>query len=277
MAEAVTGRSEGFVLDGRPVPWGRWLADIRAHSEVFWVLVRKDFQTRFKRASLGVLWAVAVPVLQGLLMAYVFAKVVRFGSGDGFAAYVMSGILPWSYFGGTVGTGVTTIVDGSGLTDKVWFPRILLVGVPVAANLVGLVISMSVLLAVGPLVGVEYGVRLLLLLPAMALLVALAFGFSLVLSALHVYFRDTKFVVGAAMLVWLYVTPIVYRRGQLGILGDSIDFNPVTGIIALFHQAIGQEDVVARPLAISAAMTVALVAVGLAAQRRHDRLFVDRL
>jgi ABC-type polysaccharide/polyol phosphate export permease len=241
------------------------------------MLVRKDFQTRFKRASLGVLWAVAVPVLQGVVMAYVFSRVIKTGSGDGFAAYVMSGILPWSYFGGTISSGTTSIVDGSGLTDKVWFPRILLVGVPAAANIVGLLISLAMLVLIGPFVGVEYGVRLLLMVPASVLLVALAFGLCSVLSALHVYFRDTKFVVQAALLVWLYVTPIVYHRELLGRLAPWVDLNPVTGVVALFHQSVGHDDGLLRPVAVSVAMTVAFVVVGLVAQRHHDRLFVDRL
>lgn len=277
MAEVFPGRGRGFVLDDRPVPWRHWFADILLHREVFGMLVRKDFQTRFKRASLGVLWAVAVPVLQGLVMAYVFSRVVRTGGGAGFGAYVMSGVLPWSYFGGTIGSGTTAIVDGSGLSDKVWFPRLLLVGVPVASNIVGLLISLVALLALGPLVGLHYGIELLLMVPAAALLIALTFGFAAVLSALHVYFRDTKFVVQAALLVWMYVTPIVYDRSLLGRLEPWVDLNPMTGVVAIFHHAVGHDDPLLRPVGISLACTVALVAIGLASQRRHDRLFVDRL
>lgn len=270
-------RSGGFVLDDRPVPWGAWFRDVKAHGEVFWILVRKDFQTRFKRASLGVIWAVVVPVLQGLVMALVFSRVVKTGGGNDFGAYVMSGVLPWAYFGGTISSGTTAIVDGSGLTDKVWFPRILLIGVPVVSNIVGLLISLAMLIAVGPLLGVDIGVRLLLLVPATALVIALAFGFSSVLGAVYVYFRDTRFVVQAALLVWMYVTPIVYPRELVGGLAPWLDLNPVTGVVALFHSAIGQDDALLKPLSISLAFTVVLVVIGVLAQRHHDRLFVDRL
>lgn len=278
MAEAVRGA--GFVLDDQPVPWRSWVADIRAHDEVFWVLVRKDFQTRFKRASLGVLWAVAVPVLQGAVMAFVFSRVLgdRVGGGDGFAAYVLSGILAWAYFSGTLATAATSIVDGAGLSDKVWFPRLLLVVVPATSGLVGLGISLVVILALGPVIGVDLGLRLLLLVPASVLLIAFTVALSLVLGALHVYFRDTRFVVQAALLVWLYVTPIVYPRSLLGGLAPWADLNPMTGIITLFHEAIGATgDALARPLLISLALTVVLLVVGLEAQRRYDRLFVDQL
>ena len=279
MAEG--SRSTGFTLDDQPVAWPLWIADIRAHGEVFWVLVRKDFQTRFKRASLGVLWAVAVPVLQGVVMAFVFKLVLgnRVGArGDSFAAYVLSGMLAWSYFAGTIGTAATSIVDGAGLSDKVWFPRLLLVVVPATANLVGLGISLVVLLTLGPFVGLDLGLRLVLLVPASALLVAFTVALSLVLAALHVYFRDTRFIVQAALLVWLYVTPIVYPRALLRGLAPWADLNPMTGVVSLYHEAIGSRgDALARPVLVSLAVTVVLLVVGLEAQRRHDRLFVDQL
>lgn len=278
MAEGV--RSSGFVLEDRPVSWSAWLADIRAHHEVFWVLVRKDFQTKFKRASLGILWAVAVPVLQGLVLAFVFSRVLgdRVGGHDDFGAYVLTGILGWSYFGGTLGPAATSIVDGSGLTDKVWFPRVLLVAVPAVSNLVGLGISFVVLLALGPFVGVDYGLRLLLLVPAGILLLAFTIALSLVLAALHVYFRDTRFVVQAALLVWMYVTPIIYFREDLGGVGRWFDLNPMTGVVTILHEAIGiTGDPLLRPIALSLAASLVLLVVGLAVQRSHDRLFVDQL
>ena len=43
----------------------------------------------------------------------------------------------------------------------------------------------------------------------------LAAAFALVLSALHVYFRDVRFIVTAALTVWLYVTPVIFQVDQL--------------------------------------------------------------
>jgi ABC-type polysaccharide/polyol phosphate export permease len=266
-----------LVLRDRPEPWGEWLADLARHVPVLGALVRKDFQTRYKRAALGVVWVVVVPLLQGAVLAVVFSKVVKVGGGDGFAEYVLAGILPWAYVSGTVSAGTTSIVDGAGLTDKVWFPRALLPLVPCLSNLIGFAVSVLVLLGTLPFLGAPMGAELLLLLPGTALLVAFTLGASLVLSALHVSFRDVRFLVQAALLVWIYVTPVLYPRSVLGSLEDWVDANPLTGIVALFHLSVGAEEALARPLAVSIVATVALLAVGLEAQRRRDRLFVDLL
>lgn len=264
-------------LTAAPPSRRAWLADVRAHLPVLGVLARKDFQTRYKRASLGVLWAVAVPVLQGAIVAVVFSRVARIG-GDGFGAYVLAGIVAWSYFAGTLGQATTGIVDGSGLTEKVWFPRSLLVLAPAIANLVGFAAALLVAVVAAPLLGGALGVRTLLLVPAVALLVAFTVGLSLTLSALHVYFRDVRFVVQAALLVWLYVTPVVYPKSLLDGLAGWADLNPVTGIVELFHEALaGATPSLARPVLVSIVASVALLTAGLEAHRRHDRLFVDQL
>ena len=51
------------------------------------------------------------------------------------------------------------------------------------------------------------------------------------------YFRDVKFMVQAVLLVWLYVTPIVYPPSALGRAAPWLDFNPLTGIVGLFQRA----------------------------------------
>jgi ABC-type polysaccharide/polyol phosphate export permease len=277
MGDGPAAAPRTLVLSDRPEPWGAWLADLRRHREVLGALVRKDFQTRYKRAALGVIWVVAVPLLQGAVLALVFSKVVRTGGGDGFTEYVLAGILPWAYFSGTLAGATTSIVDGAGLTDKVWFPRVLLVVVPCLSNLIGFVVSILVLLGTLPFLHAPMGLHLLLLVPASVLLVAFTLGLSLVVSALHVSFRDVRFLVQAALLIWIYVTPILYRASLLGHLAPWIDANPLTGVVALFHTAVGGHEALARPVLVAVGASLVLVAVGLEAQRRRDRLFVDLL
>ena len=246
--------------------------------DVLVVLARKDFHTRYKRASLGLAWAVAVPLLQASIMAVVFSRVVRTGGGRGFGIYVMSGIIAYSYFSTVLNSGVSSLVDGSSLTEKVWFPRILLAIVPVLSNILGLIVTAVVLLVAMPLAGVGYKPQLVLLIPGVLLLALFATGLSLCLSALNVYFRDVKFLVQAALLVWMYVTPIVYPVRVLGHLQFIAEINPLTGVISLFHMAtVGSRGPWLAPLIVALCVTSILLLVGAEAQRRHDRLFVDLL
>jgi len=265
-------------LGPQPAPLREWLASVWAHREVIYILARKDFHVRYKRASLGVLWAVAVPILQATVLAFVFSHFIRTRAGVPYGAYVLSGVLIWSYFVQTVGAGVNSIVDGSGMTDKVWFPRVILPLVPCLSGLVGLGIAMVLLLIGGPVLGAGMHLRILLLMPACLLLVSFTSSLALLTSALQVYFRDVRFIVQALLMVWLYATPIMYPASAIGHLGPYLDFNPMTGIVTIFHMAVvGPTQPWHRALAVSVGATIVLTVIGVAVQRRRDRVFVDLL
>jgi len=93
-----------------------------------------------------------------------------------------------------------------------------------------------------------------------------------------VYFRDIKFMVQAVLLVWLYVTPIVYPPSALKGAGGWLDFNPLTGIVGVFQRAaVGAPVPSTRALVVSIVATVGLTVLAVAVHRRRDRLFIDLL
>jgi lipopolysaccharide transport system permease protein len=242
------------------------------------MLSRKDFQVRYKRATLGVLWAVAVPLLQAAVLAIVFSHLVKVPSKVPFGPFIFAGMVSWSYFSGATPISATSIVDGVGLTDKVWFPRALLAIVPCLTNLVGFGVSVVALLVIAPLLGAPLTAWLLVLVPATLLLIAFTVALALVVSALNVKFRDVKFLIAAALLVWFYVTPVVYPQAALAHMGPWLDFNPMTGIVDLFHLAVlGQFEAWHRPVIVTGVVTMALFVGGIELHRRYDRLFVDLL
>jgi ABC-type polysaccharide/polyol phosphate export permease len=271
-------RGVRMVVDGSPMSARQFFHTMWLHREVMSILARKDFQVRYKRASFGVLWAVAMPLLQGVVMIVVFSHFIRSQGDFSYAMFVLAGTLGWGYFGLTINAATTAIVDGSTFTDKVWFPRALLTMAPVLGNVVSLAAAMVVALIAVPIVGAPITVRLVLLLPACLLLFAFTTALTLVTSAAYVYFRDVKFIVQAVVLVWFYVTPILYPTSLLGTLGPWMKWNPMTGIVTLFQTATaGHVGPVAVPVLISVGFTAVLFVLAVALHRRHDRLFVDLL
>ena len=265
-------------VEARPPSLRAWADEMWRHRHVLVALARTDFHVRYKRAAFGVAWAVLLPLVQAGVLAVVFSRVLDLRGGAGFAAYVLAGVTAWGYFTQTLSTGATAIVEGSGLTDKVWFPRALLTMAPAVANVVGLLVSTALLVALAPLLGGRLGPELLWLVPGVVLLVAFTTALAMVTSALHVYFRDVRFLVQAALLVWFYVTPIIYPLSFVGGLRTVIELNPMTGVVTLFHAAVvGADGAWVRSILVAVASTVVLVAVAVAAYRRHDRLFLDEL
>lgn len=268
------------VLDLGPEPESvrTWAGSVVAHREVLVALAAKDFKVRYKRATFGVLWAVALPLLQSAVMIVVFSRVTKVDT-DGFdyTGYVLAGMAAWAFAAVSLPTASTAIVDGSSLTDKVWFPRALLVLAPIGANLIGLAISVAIITALQLARG-GLGAEVALLVPGTALLVALVTSISLTAAALHVQFRDVRFLVQAGLLVLFYATPVLYPSSFLGSLEPVLAVaNPFVGVVQVFQRALASGEVSGTALAASCGWTLLLAVWAVRLQHRHDRLFVDLL
>jgi ABC-type polysaccharide/polyol phosphate export permease len=267
-----------LVLSGRGTSPTALIRAIWQSRELCWTIARKDFFVRYRRAAFGVLWAVALPAVQALVLSIVLKRVARIDVPH-YSVFIFSGVVGWSYFSMTVGAGATSIVDSSSLSSKIYFPRAVL---PISVCISGmftLAVSVAVLLVVQVIAGVGFGLHVLYFIPAFVLVGLLATAFTLTLSAAQVYLRDIKYAVQAAMLVWFYVTPIFYPLSLLdGTLKALVIANPMTGVVELFHAAsVGYSDHLAAAVGVTAGWTVALMAVGLWLHCRYDRLVADLL
>jgi ABC-type polysaccharide/polyol phosphate export permease len=243
------------------------------------MLARKDFFVRYRRASFGLIWAVALPLVQAVVLAVVFSHVLRIRTATNYPAFVYSGIVPWIFFSTTLSAASTSIVDGQDMATKVYFPRAILPLVPIGSAIYGYVPAVIILVGIALLGHVHLGLNWLLLLPATALMVLLTATFSLVLAALHVYFRDVRYLVTAALTVWIYLAPILYPlKWAPNFLRHIIAVVPTTGMVELFRAgSVGADPGWVSSLVVTAVWAVALTAAAALLYRRYDRVFVDLL
>jgi len=243
------------------------------------MLARRDFFVRYRRAAFGLVWAVALPAVQAAVIITVFSHVVRISTQAPYVTFVFIGVVVWTFFSTAVTAASTAIVDGQALASKIYFPRASLPIIAVGSSLIGFVVTLVLLLAVDAVNVTHVGIEILLVAPAAILVVGLALGFGLVNSIAHVYFRDTRFVLQAAMIVWYYITPIFYPLTLVrGPLRAVILVNPVTGPVELLRASlVGADTSLALPLTISCGWMAVLITGGLLLHARFDRLVTDLL
>ena len=247
------------------------------------LLARKEFVVRFRRTTFGALWAVALPLTQAVVLAIVLSRLVGKGDLAGeieapFWVFVFSGMVAWTFFSSAVADGSTAIVDGAAMSTKIYFPRIVFPLVVIGANTYGLVVGTVLLLVMALSTGAALGAHTLLLVPALLLVMALAASLASVLAALHVYARDVRFIVGAALLPGFYVTPVFYRLEQAGSAATWLRLNPMAGVVELLRAAtIGAPGELATLVLISIAWVIGLFVVAIVLHLRYDRVFADLL
>jgi lipopolysaccharide transport system permease protein len=275
----VTRAAAGFELRGETRPLGALIADVWASRQLVAILARKEFFVRYRRASFGLLWAVGLPVIQAGVLAVVFTHVIRIHATTNYATFVFAGILPWTFFSSTISSATTSIVDGQDLATKIYFPRAIFPLVVVGSNLYGFVPSIAVLYLFALGFGSHLGVNVLLIVPAVVVMIALSTSFSLMVAPLHVYFRDVRYVMTAAIMVWFYATPVIYPLARAhGWLHRIVEINPATGMVELFRAAsAGADHGWPVALAWTIGWTLAFSVGAALLHRRFDRVFVDLL
>lgn len=272
--------SAGVDLTSDPPPLRRLLGDLWASRRLAWMLARRDFFVRYRRARLGLAWAVVVPLSQALVLAVVIGRIAKIHTPGAvpFVLFVFAGMVGWTFLSTAFGAGATAIADNAGLTTKIYFPRAVLPLVTVAAAGFTLALNLVVLLVMCPFFGVIPTWRLLLLPLAVLLLVTLVSALSLVLSAVHVHVRDVRYLLEAASRALFYATPVFYPLEKVGGLRDVLAINPFTGATELLRAAtIGADRGWLPSVWWSLGWTVVLLVVGLELHRRLDRTFSDLL
>jgi ABC-type polysaccharide/polyol phosphate export permease len=272
------GATQGFDLRGEAGSLKLLLRELLGSRELIRILARKEFFVRYRRASFGLFWAVALPLVQAAVLAAVLSRFVRFTTSVNYTVFVFAGTMAWSFFSAGITGGATSIIDNSTLSSKIYFPRLVFPLVTVLSGLYGLVVSTAVLIALTLATEHSIGIEVLLLVPAVAALAALTIAFAAVGSALQVYFRDVKWLLSAAVVPWFYITPVVYPIDVTGGLRPYIEANPATGVVELFRAAtVGADPGWLTSLWWTLGWMTVLLVIGLAIHRRYDRVLSDLL
>jgi len=218
------------------------IREIVSHHELLLNLVRLELKAKYKASALGFAWSLVNPLMY-LVVFYVAFDVILGAGIPRYPLYLLAGLLVWNFFTAAVMSGTGSVVAGSGLVKKVWFPREILPLASVGAALVHFFLQLLVLVVALALVRHPVGWVELPLLPlALVDLILLAAGLSLLLSAANVYLRDMAHFVELAMMAWFWITPIVYPFTQLakalhGRTAIAL-LNPVTPIVLAFQRAL---------------------------------------
>jgi len=187
------------------------LAELWRYRELVRNLIVRDLKVRYKNSVLGIAWSWLNPLLMMMVFTIVFTVINRAPPNIAhYPLFVLSGILPWNFFSASVVGATASIVGGSYLIKKVYFPREVLPLVAVLSNMINFVIALPVFFGMA----LAFGVRLTpwaLFMPVVLLVqVIFSVGIGLILATLNVYYRDTQIIMEVLMLAWFFVTPILW-------------------------------------------------------------------
>lgn len=262
------------------------LRELCAYRDLLYLLVWRDFVTRYKQTILGPLWHIAQPLATTLIFTVVFSHVAELPT-DGLppTLFYLCGLLAWNYFAQTFNSTSATLVANAGLFGKVYFPRLIVPLASVASNVVSFLIQLLSFFCVlliyrtsHPDVTVGPRWEAAILLPFVLLqLGAFSLGVGLWLAALTSKFRDFSVLSGFLIQLWMYLTPIILPLAKVPARWHVyVALNPVTMPVEIFrHLLLGSGWINPSLIIVSIIATAFTLLSGVLVFQRVEKTFVD--
>jgi ABC-2 type transport system permease protein len=214
------------------------IREIIRFRHLVWQLIRRDITARYKRSVLGIAWTMLNPLGMMLVWTVAFSQVFRVGAAqEGYAAYVLNGLLAWQFFSQTTTAAMVNLVWGGTLLQRIYIPRTSFALAAIGTGLINLALGLVPLLIVMAVLGIP--VRPTALVTPLAILILAGFGLGvgLLISTIAVYFPDVSEMYQIILTAWLFLTPIMYpveilQSGPQSIL---LLINPMAHLVKLYR------------------------------------------
>jgi ABC-type polysaccharide/polyol phosphate export permease len=249
--------------------------EIRRNRELIWALAIKELHVRYKRSALGFLWSLLHPLLMMTVLAVVFSAVMRFPV-KGYAVFLMSALLPWTFLSQVLSYGAESIVGNGELLKKIRISKAVFPVAAVVSNVINFLLSLVPLLLLLVVLRFPLHATWAYLPVPMLGLVLFALGCTFFVAAANVFFRDIAHIVQIILSAWFYVSPVIY----------SLDFvperyrwyfrlNPMLYILNGFRHGIYYGFLPSPQSSVmSVAVGVVTLALGYAFFRRSEDAFI---
>ncbi|WP_372007168.1 acyltransferase family protein [Paenibacillus chitinolyticus] len=211
------------------------LKDIYQYREMLRNMILKDLRTRYKGSALGFLWTFMNPLLMLGVYAAVFSFIMK-ADIPHFPLFILVALLPWNFFSQSISGGARSLVNHAELMKKVYFPREVIPLSVIGSNLVNYLLTLIILIPALWLSGIPLTATLSAF-PIILLAQTLLILPIVMLSALGtVYLRDMEHIVNVLMVVWFYLTPVLFPLSLIpGSFRWVFDYNPMTPIIDAYR------------------------------------------
>lgn len=252
--------------------------DTRLFFDLLFAMTEKELRARYKHTVFGFFWLVANPILQMLVIGFVFTFLLA-QPVKNYYFFLFNGLLVWNFFSLSLAKTTPSIVYERSLIKKARFPHAVIPASIILSNFIHFFLAFLLYLVLVIFLGTLTIFSAPLILFSFMLLGTFTVGLSLLTAALNVRFRDVNFFVSAILIVWFYATPVMY---SLTMIPRHLlwlwRFNPLTSILQLLQQALlGLPGPGPGMLLSNIGVIVVITILGITVFERESKYFDDWL
>jgi len=209
-------------------------------SELSRQLISREIKSRYKQSFLGYAWVILNPLLQMLVMTFVFSLIIRVSSlGVPYAIFLYVALLPWNLFANSLTHSTNSLVNNSALIKKIYFPRQIFIQATLIAKVIDFLLASIILVFFFLLYNQPLTVNALWVIPIFIIQEIFTYGLSLILASINLFYRDIQHLLSLLLILWMYITPVIY---PIEMVPEAYRFifklNPMAVIINAYREAI---------------------------------------
>ena len=260
------------------------LKEVWRYRDLIWLNTKRSFTIQYKQTILGPAWLFISPIITSLIYAFVFGGIAGMST-DGLPQilFYLSGTAMWAFFSGCLKNNANTFTANAGLFGKVYFPRLT---TPIS-NMMSAAIRFGIQFILVVIFLLYFSITgevspnwwLFWIIPLVMLhLGVMGMGIGIIISSMTTKYRDLTVLVGFAVELVMYATPIVYPLSQLseGWMKTVIMINPVTMPIELYRYALlGVGTINWLYYVISIVFSLIVIVFGIMVFNKVERTFMD--
>lgn len=209
-------------------------------------LAINDFKKRYAGSYMGIVWALAQPVVTVVMYYIVFdivfqsrAQAVSGGAEVPYVLFLTAGLVPWFFFSEALTNGTTSLLEYNYLVKKVLFKISILPIIKIIAAMFIHVFFMFVLMLIACIYGYYPTIYWLQIIYYMGCEFILVLSLSYATCAIVVFFRDLLQIISIGLQLFQWATPILWN---IDIVPDKykwlVKLNPMTYIVEGFRNSI---------------------------------------
>lgn len=218
-----------------------FIRSLYRQRRLIWELAKRDYRQQNQGSFLGVIWNYLQPMLFMGVLYLVFTLGFRSGvDGDvPFGLYLISGMVCWLYFSGSLSANTNIIRSYSFLVKKMDFRLSVLPLVKFMSSALPHLILTTLVVAVSAWMGYPPTIYILQLLYYFVCMLVLLAGLGWLTSSTSIFVKDVSNIVGVFVQFGFWLTPILWR---IEMMPEKIQMllklNPAYYLVSGYRDAI---------------------------------------
>lgn len=253
----------------------KMISKIKKHFFLFEELTKRDFKKKYKRTVLGMGWSILSPLLQLLIMSFIFKDL--FGrETPHFTIYLFCGVLVFNYFVESTKGGMKALVENAKIFSKVNVPKYLFLFSKNLSSLINFGLTLLVFFVFCIFDGIVFSWNFFALLYPICCLIVFNVGMGMIFSALNVFFQDISYLYDIFVMLLRYMSAIFYTVDRFSTAMQSILLcNPIYCYIKYFRVVVIDGAIPSAPYhLLCAGYALAVFAVGALVYKKCNHKFL---